>query len=255
VSRGLVVRHRVLRQEVSAQPHLDVAALGQCHRVVDRVGDIGEQFGHFLLAAQVLLAAVLARALGIVEHSPGGDAHPRLVRVEAVRRQEAHIVAGHHRQAALAGRVQGKAIERFLAATSGAGQLQMQAVAEHVLPVGQALFGQIVTALGEQTSGQAVVAGQSEQVGVAFAQPLRLHRHAAFEALPFHPGAGQQPRQAQIALAVATQHGQQPRRFVAVGHQQVGAGDRLDAHCLGRLVDLDQREQIVQVGHRQCRQT
>ncbi len=33
--------------------------------------------------------------LGIVEHAAGGDAHARLVRVEAFGVQEAHVVAGH----------------------------------------------------------------------------------------------------------------------------------------------------------------
>ena len=247
--QSLVVGHRVLRQEVFAQAHLDVAALGQCHGVVDRVGDVGEQLGHFLGRLQVLLGAVVARTARVVEYAPGGDAHAGLVRVEAVAVEEAHIVAGHHRQAAHAGRVQGEAVEGFLAVAIGAGQLQVQAVAEAALPVGQMLLGQIMAALGKQAPGQALAPGQCEQPCVRVQQPFRADRHAAFRPLAFHPCTGQQARQGEIAVVVAAQHGQPPRRHVVGrGDHQVGAGNGLDAHLFGAVDQLDQREQVVQVG-------
>ncbi|MNM42531.1 hypothetical protein D3C81_533730 [compost metagenome] len=250
----LLVGHRIVGQEVGAQAHLDVAALGQRQRVVDRIGDVGKQRAHLLGRLQVLLVAVLAWALGVIQHAAGGDAHACFVRAEIGRRQEAHVVAGDHRQAALAGGHQRELVEALFAVTAGAGQLQVQAVAEHALPVGQLLFGQIVLAIQRQAPGQAVTAGQGEQVGVAGLQPVRMHGHAALGAMAFHPRPGQQPRQAQVALAVAAQQRHPPRVLAFLGDHHVGAGDGLDAHAFGGLVELDQGEQVVEVGHRQRRQ-
>ncbi|KAG0736933.1 hypothetical protein G6F31_020254 [Rhizopus arrhizus] len=106
-------------------------------------------------------------------------------------------------------------------------------------------------AVQRQAPGQALPPGQREQVGVAGLQPVRVHGHAAFRAMAFHPGAGQQPRQAQVALAVAAQQGHPPGVLAFLGDQHVGAGDRLDAHAFGGLVELDQGEQVVEVGHGQ----
>ncbi len=251
--QGLVVGHRVVGQEVGTQPHLDVAALRQRQRVVDGVGDVGEQLAHLLRRFQVLLAAVLARALGVVEHPAGGDAHPCLVRVEVLRRQEAHVVAGDHRQAALAGGHQRELVERFLAVAAGAGQLQVQAIAEHALPVGQLLFGQVMAAFAGQASGQALAPGQREQVVATVLQPLRVDGDAALGAMAFQPGPAEQARQAQVAVAVAAQQGHAPRVVAILGDQHVGTGDGLDAHAFGGLVELHQREHVVQVGDRKRR--
>jgi hypothetical protein len=40
---------------------------------------------------------------------------------------------------------------------------------------------------------------------------------------------------------------------LGVGDPQVAAGDRLDTGCFGRLVELDQREQVALVGQRDRR--
>jgi hypothetical protein len=93
---------------------------------------------------------------------------------EIVGGEEAHVVAGHHRQAALAGGHQRELVEGFLALAAGAGQLQVQAIAEHALPVGQLLLGQFMLAVQRQAPGQALPPGQREQVGVAGLQPVRV---------------------------------------------------------------------------------
>jgi hypothetical protein len=76
--------------------------------VVDRIGHVGEQRRHFSDDFEVLLGAVFLRALGVVEHAPEAMHTPRLVRLEAVGVEEAHVVAGHHRHAACARRHAGR---------------------------------------------------------------------------------------------------------------------------------------------------
>jgi hypothetical protein len=71
--------------------------------------------------------------------------------------------------------------------------------------------------------------------------------------MAFHPRARKQAREAEVTVAIAAQHGQARRGFVAVGEQQVRARDGLDAHAFGRLVELHQREQVVLVGDRHRR--
>ena len=75
-------------------------------------------------------------------------------------------------------------------------------------------------------------------------------RHAV-HVVAFHPRAGQQTRKRQIARVVPAQQGQLPGIFLAVHDADVGAGDGLDAYRLCGLVELDQGEQVVAVGHGQ----
>ena len=253
--QGFIAGHRVGGQGVLAQGQFQVAAPGQVDGVGDRIGHVGEQLRHLRGRLQVLLVAVVARAPGIVQHPARSDAHPRLVRVEAIGVQEAHIVGRHHRNRALGRGVQGKGIEGVLALAPGAGQLQAKVVAEAALPVGQLLPGQVLAVFAGQASGQAFAAGQQDQPLRVLAQPFRPHRHPAFAAMALHPGPGEQVRQLQVAAMVAAQRGDPPRRLARPGgHGQVGAGDGLDPDRLGRLVELDQGEQVVEVGDRQRRQ-
>ena len=251
--QGFLAGYRIRRQRVLAQGEFQIAALRQGIGVVDGVGHIGEQRGHFLRRFKILLGAVLARALGVVEHAPGGNAHARFVRIEAVAAQEAHIVAGDDRQSARRRGVQREGVERVLAVALGAGQFKVQVVAEAALQVGQVLFGVFVATARGQAPGVAVAAGDGEQAFAAVAQPLRRDRHTV-RVVAFHPGARQQPRQRQVAGMVAAQQGQLPRTLLAIDEAEVGADDGLDADRFGGLVELDQREQVIAVGHRQRRQ-
>ena len=244
--------HRECRQRVFAELEFDVAARRQRDRVADRVGDVGEQLRHLRRRLQVLLSAVLLRPLRIVEHAAGGDAHARLVRLEPVGVEEARIVARDHRDAALRGRVQRECVERVLAVAAGAGEFQMQAIAQRALPVGEPGFGQFMPVAGRQAPGQAVAAGEREQPGIVLAQPLRPH-HDAVGLVAFHPRPAEQPRQREIPAAVAAQQGHARWRLVAIGQMDVGADDRLQPGGLGGLVELHRREQIVDVGQRHRR--
>ena len=148
--------------------------------------------------------------------------------------------------------MQREGVERVLAFARGAREFQVQAFAGGALPLREPLFGEFVLARGGEAPGFAVAAGEREQAVVGLAQPLRAHDDAIV-AMAFHPRAREQARQAQVAVAVAAQQGHARGRFVAVGEQQVGAGDRLEPGAFGRLVELHQREQVVLVGDRDRR--
>ena len=149
--------------------------------------------------------------------------------------------------------MQGEGIEGIFAIALGTGDFQVQVLAETALQVGKMLFGVLMAACGGQAAGMTVASCDGEEACAILGQPLRRDRHAV-HLVAFHPGTCQQSRQRQVAGVVAAQQRQLPGRFLAVDNADVGTGDGLDAHRFGGLVELDQREQVVAVGHCQCRQ-
>lgn len=89
-----------VRQEVLAQLHLDVAALGDLHGVLQRLGEVAEQLGHFRRRLQVLLVRIGARPPRIVESPSLADADAGLVGLEVFLPDEAHVVGRHQRRIA-----------------------------------------------------------------------------------------------------------------------------------------------------------
>ena len=245
----MFVGHRERGQVVGAQLHLDVAAGRQRQCVVDRVGHVGEQLGHLLGRFKVLLGRVFLRTLGIVQDPAGGDADPGLVGVKAVAVEKPYVVAGDQRQAALARVVDGEFIERRLVRAPGAGQLQMQAIAENAVPVGQPGLGQFGALRCRQPAGQTLPPGQCKQTRVVLAQPIRPQRDAV-GAVSFHPHPAEQARQGQIAGVVTAEQGQSGAGLVAIGQADIGAQDRLDAGVFGLAVELHRGEQVVDVRQR-----
>ncbi len=100
VDAHVVVGDREVGQEVLAQLHLDVAALGDLDGVFQRFGEVAEQLGHFRRTLQVLLVRVGTRAARIVEGPAFADADAGLVGLEVVLLDEAHVVGRHQRRAA-----------------------------------------------------------------------------------------------------------------------------------------------------------
>ena len=69
------------------------------------------------------------------------DAHARLVRMEILLFDEAHVIAGDNRHAHLACQDQAGLHAGFFVATSGSDELQVVAVIENVLPGGEPMAG------------------------------------------------------------------------------------------------------------------
>ncbi|CRQ25772.1 hypothetical protein PAERUG_E16_London_17_VIM_2_04_14_00132 [Pseudomonas aeruginosa] len=89
-----------VRQEVLAQLHLDVAALGDLDGVFQRFRQVAEQLGHFRRRLQVLLVRIGTRPPRIVEGPPLADADAGLVGLEVFLLDEAHVVGRHQRRVA-----------------------------------------------------------------------------------------------------------------------------------------------------------
>ena len=143
--------------------------------------------------------------------------------------------------------MQGEIVELRLAIAVGAGQLQVQAVAERALPVAQPLQRQLVLAGGGQAAGLGMTPEQGEQIAGLLQQPLRAHHHAVV-AMAFQPAAAEQARQVEVALVAAAQQRDREGRLAAAGDHHVGAGERLDPGGLRLGVEFHQREQVVAVG-------
>ncbi len=245
-------RRRERRQVIGAEVQFEVAALGQLDAVVQRLGQVGEQRAHGGGGFQVLLGAVLARALGIGQHAALLDAHARLVRLEILAFEKARVVAGQQRQVVARAQRQRGGDPVFLVRASATRQLQIQALGKTLT---QALQQRAVGVIGQRALRQrAGMAGEGDQAVTGAVQPM-LRDGRAPALLAFAPGARDQPRQIQIAGVVLAQQGQAPRFAVSIVAQpQIATDDRLDAVGQRRLVELDQREQVAVVGQRQRRQ-
>jgi hypothetical protein len=89
---------REIRQVALAERDLQIAALGDFDRVLERFGKVGKQLDHFSGRLEVLLLGVQARTAGIAEHVALGNAHPRFVRLEVVAFEKLDRMRGHQRQ-------------------------------------------------------------------------------------------------------------------------------------------------------------
>ena len=100
-----------------------------------------------------------------------------------------------------------------------------------------------------QLADGTVAACEHDQAVRFCMQPFGAYRYVV-AMVAFEIGARNQSRQAKIAAAVLTEQGD-ARDAVFIGHQHIGARNRLDANLLGGAVELHQAEQIVQIGQRE----
>jgi hypothetical protein len=96
--RREAARHGKRRQVVRPRRQHDVAALGDAHRVAERIRMILEDAGHFGRRLQEKLARVVAQPLRIAERLAGTDAEQDVVRMMIGFAQVVHVVGAHHRQ-------------------------------------------------------------------------------------------------------------------------------------------------------------
>ena len=81
---------------------VDVAPLGDAHRVGQRVGQLAEDLLHFLRGLQVELIAVIPQSIAIVDRLAGADAQEDVVRPMIAVRQIVDVVGGDERHVQLA---------------------------------------------------------------------------------------------------------------------------------------------------------
>ncbi|MCY1284514.1 hypothetical protein D9M70_334170 [compost metagenome] len=249
------VRGREVRQEVLAEPHLDVAALGDLDGVFQRLGQVGKQLPHFLGGLQVLLVGVVARPARVVEGASLADAHAGFVGLEVVLLDEAHVVGRHQRRATARGQRHRGMQVLLVADPAGALHLQVEALGEDFHPFAEQGFGGGLVVAQQGTADLPFPgAGQRDQAVGGVLDPVALDDHQAV-LLAIGPASGDQFGEVAVALGVHHQQGQARQRaiFLATGQPDVGAADRLDAGAHGGLVELHQRAHVALVGHRHRR--
>ena len=138
---GHAIGDREVGQEVRAQLHFDVAALGDLDGVFQRLGNVAEQLGHFLGAFEVLLIAVILRTPRIVEGAALTDANTGFVGGEVFLLDEAHIVGRHQRRTELLGQGHGAVQLFFIVGAVGALDFQIETIREHRHPFARQGFG------------------------------------------------------------------------------------------------------------------
>ena len=95
-------RHLEVGKEILAFRKRHVAALGDAHRVPQRVGKILEGLRHLVRRLQKKLTAVVSQPLGIAHRFAGTDAQQDVVRVRVGFAQVVHIVRADEREVQIA---------------------------------------------------------------------------------------------------------------------------------------------------------
>ena len=253
----LVERHAGWGRE-QWQPRLaecqhEVAAPCDLDGVLQCLRQIGEALQHLCLAGEVLLRRVYARTPSVGQHLPLGDADARLMRPEIVGGEELNRMGGDQRQVQGAGQPRCRAGMSLRDGGTVALRFEVESAREACRPLAGQRRRRVGLATEQRAADLAVArAAQHDQAAERFGvEPLTAQKGpAALHALAV--GAGHQPAERQIAGVVANQQQQARAVTIALASQpQVGPADRLDPGCARGFVELDQAEQIAEVGQRQ----
>ena len=144
--------HREGRQVILAELKFQIATLGEFDAVLQRLGQVREQFRHRVRGLQPLLRRILAQAARIGQLLALLDAYARFVRLEIVGVQKTHVVAGDHRQPQRGGELQRVRVEGFLAFAAGARDLEVQPLVENAAQLFQRRARVFIAARAQQVS-------------------------------------------------------------------------------------------------------
>eukprot|EP00659_Diplonema_papillatum_P014932 gene14931-biopygen14991 len=252
---GHAIGNREVGQEVLAQLHFNIAALGNFDGVFQGLGQVTEQLGHFIGAFEVLLFAVVFRAARIVQRPAFADAYAGFVGLEVFLLDKAHIVGRHQRRAKLFSQGHSGVQLLFIVGAVGALDFQVETVGEHLHPLTGEHFS-LMRIAAQQRDTDFTLFGRREhdQPFAGFGHPLALDDDRAI-ALAIDKATGNQFGEVAITHAVHRQQADAAQWVirVLVRQPQVGTADRLDAGAHGGLVELDQGTHVVLVGHRHGR--
>ncbi len=249
-------RRREIGQVVLAQGQLEIAALGDFQRVFQRFGQVGKQFGHLVRGLEILLFGKGLRPPRIAQHIALGNADARLVRLKVVAVHELDRMRGHQRQAEFAGQVGGLLDQHFLLRLAVALHFEIEGAGEDRFPHPGAFTGQLEITVDQRLADIALMrGGECNQARAAdFREALAADLRAVAPAFD-QIGATQQLAQLLVALPVARQQQQAIGVFrrLRVGDPDIGPGDRLDALAARTAIELDEAEQVAEIGQRQRR--
>jgi hypothetical protein len=138
IGQGDTLRSRKIGQVALAEGDLQIAALGDFDRVLERFGKVGEKRDHLLGGLEILLFSVQARTPGVAEHVALGDTDARFVRLEVVAFEKLDRMRGHQRQLQLGRKIGGRRDQELLLRLPVALHFEIESVREELLPTPRA---------------------------------------------------------------------------------------------------------------------
>jgi hypothetical protein len=126
------VANRKARQDRLMGARTEGAALGDFHRVGERLRQIGEQFAHFGAALEAVLGVELA-AVALRHHAAFRDADQRVVRLMIGAVGKIRLIGGDQRNALGIGEINQHRLGHALVGGAVALQLDIKAVAEQAV--------------------------------------------------------------------------------------------------------------------------
>ena len=239
------------------------AAHGDLDAGLGRLGQIGEQFGHFRARLEPMLGRQ-APALGRRHHRAFGDAEQRVMRFVIRRPGEIGLVGRDQGQAGAIGESDQLRLDRALAVEPVALDLDIEPRAEDIGQPLEPALGQVAKACSQRPVDRpAGAAGQRDEALRVFQRGEGKMRIVAV--LGIEPQSGDEAHQMAVAGLVLRQENDRRARIVPLDAAPEGGGrvgeidrhlradDRLHA-ALGELLGKFERaEQIVGVGDRQRR--
>jgi hypothetical protein len=250
------VRSRKIGQVALAERDLQIAALGDFDRVLERFGKVGEKRDHLLGGLEILLFGVQARTPGVAEHVALGNTDARFVRLEVVAFEKLDRMRGHQRQLQLGRKIGGRRHQELLLRLPVALHFEIESVREELLPTPRAQRRLLEPALQQRFTDIAGSGARKRDQTI----DAHLLQHAPAElGTSTHArrqvGTRQQLAQLPVALPRANQQQQSIRTIgiAFVGNEDIAAEQRLDSLATCRRVELDQTEDIRQIGERQSR--
>ena len=239
------------RQAVAPEAQFQVAAPGNLHGVLQRLGQIREQLGHLPGAAQVLLLGISSRTPGVRQHVSLLNAHPRLVRIELLAIQKPDVIGGRHGNAAGRGELERSRQVAFVVFTSCARDLHVETLGEHAPPPFQTLGGLVLAACQERNPDVSPAAArQGDHAVRVLCDPVPLDTDlTAPPAAPVsHRG---QSREGLVPRNVLCQEHKSCAGFLGrtLAHLHFHAHDGLHAGVQGGTVEFHHPEKVAEVGH------
>ena len=260
--RGLLrLAGRETRQDRRQRARAEGAALRHLDRCRQRLGQIGEQGGHFGAGLEAVLGRELA-ALAVGDQAAFGDAQQRIVRLVILARGEVRLVGRHQRNATGIGKLDQVRLRDTLSRHAMPLQLDIEPVAEQPLQFLAARQRQRALTAADRRVQRPVrsAAERNEAVGLV-RQPGKLDVRL-FRLLGAEIGARAEPHQAAIAVLAGGQE-HDPRKPLPGHHAAIvliaeieaerTADDRLDARARHFLGEFERAEHVVGVGQRQRR--
>ena len=256
----IALRHFILRDLVIAELDLDIAALRDLLRVVDRLRCVAEQGAHLRFALYEELSALVAHTIIIRNLLSGLDAKKHIMRLNIRLIGVVAVVRTYQLDPQLLAHAQKLLVDQLLIGYSMILQFQKEIVFAEAVTV---FYGDLFCLLVEATHNVArnlarKTRRQADQALMVLLQRLEVHARAVI--IAFRVADGNDLHQIGISGIVLCKQDQMIIAVIAVAALPVEAGvgchihltsnDRADSLRLSFLIKFDHTEHIAVVGDR-----